>query len=232
MNLLEIREKEIFSILKEIRNQKFVLIGGYAVNAYTLPRFSVDCDIVVEGEKNVESITRILISQGYEKKEADKTASGYYGAFFRYEKELAQHFKVSMDILMNAVLDRQTNAAFAASWVIENSSPYLLRGKTIFEEVTLQIITIDALIAMKCVSCRSTDIRDIFMLIVHAKNTQWIRDEVEKRTAFKDKASKIVEKVSSSTFKNNLQGVYGSIDEKIFEKHKKLILSFSKDVKK
>src|SRR3989338_7039843 len=100
MNLVEIRETEIFSILKEIKNQKFVLIGGYAVNAYTLPRFSVDCDIVVEGEQHVEAISKILVTKGYEKKEADKIASDYYGAFFRYEKVVAENFKVSMDILV------------------------------------------------------------------------------------------------------------------------------------
>lgn len=48
MDMLQIREKEVFDTLKKIRECRFVLIGGYAVNAYTLPRFSVDCDIVVE----------------------------------------------------------------------------------------------------------------------------------------------------------------------------------------
>ena len=40
----QIREDEIFKTLKKILKYKFVLIGGYAVNAYTLPRFSIDCD--------------------------------------------------------------------------------------------------------------------------------------------------------------------------------------------
>jgi len=48
MELLQIREKEIFETLKKIKKSEFVVIGGYAVNAYTLPRFSVDCDIVIK----------------------------------------------------------------------------------------------------------------------------------------------------------------------------------------
>jgi len=48
MEPLQLREKEIFKTLKKIRNLKFIVIGGYAVNAYTLPRFSVDCDIVIK----------------------------------------------------------------------------------------------------------------------------------------------------------------------------------------
>ncbi|MBI4452589.1 hypothetical protein HY637_04110 [Candidatus Woesearchaeota archaeon] len=54
MELLQLREKEIFDTLKKIKNQKFALIGGYAVNAYALPRFSVDCDIVTENKAETE----------------------------------------------------------------------------------------------------------------------------------------------------------------------------------
>ena len=49
--MLQLREKEIFETLKKMNNFKFVIIGGYAVNAYTLPRFSVDCDIVIKDKE-------------------------------------------------------------------------------------------------------------------------------------------------------------------------------------
>lgn len=49
-DLFSLREQEIFRILKEISECEFVLIGGYAVNAYALPRFSVDCDIVIKDD--------------------------------------------------------------------------------------------------------------------------------------------------------------------------------------
>ena len=50
MEKLQLREKEIFETLKKICKFKFVVIGGYAVNPYTIPRFSVDCDIVIKDE--------------------------------------------------------------------------------------------------------------------------------------------------------------------------------------
>ena len=56
MDLLQLREGEIFETLKKIRNFNFVLIGGYAVNCYTLPRFSVDCDIVVDNAEEAAKI--------------------------------------------------------------------------------------------------------------------------------------------------------------------------------
>ena len=55
---LQVREQEIFETLRKLRNCNFVIIGGYAVNAYTLPRFSVDCDLVVKDD--VEKVKKIL----------------------------------------------------------------------------------------------------------------------------------------------------------------------------
>ena len=68
MDLLQIREKEIFEVLKKIKKHQFVVIGGYAVNAYTLPRFSVDCDIVVLDKKELEKIEKTLLKEGYKKR--------------------------------------------------------------------------------------------------------------------------------------------------------------------
>ncbi len=226
MNPLEIREREIFKILEKIKEEEFVLIGGYAVNTYTLPRFSVDCDIVVRKSQFLESLKKKLVSADYKKKEEGKSRTAYCGEFLRYEKTEENMFKVSMDILIDAVTDRSSSAVFSADWTFEHSDVRLLRGKTIVEKVSLRIVNPDALIAMKTVACRSTDIRDIFMLIIYVNNFDWIQQEVQKRANFKKQAKIMKEKVSSVAFKNNLQGVYGFIDEKIFEKHKKLILSF------
>ncbi|MBI5391842.1 nucleotidyl transferase AbiEii/AbiGii toxin family protein [Candidatus Woesearchaeota archaeon] len=228
MNPLEIRESEIFKILEKIKEEEFVLIGGYAVNTYTLPRFSVDCDIVVKKSPFLENINTKLVSAGYTKKEEGKSRTAYCGEFLRYEKTEKNTFKVSMDILIDAVTDRSSSAVFSADWIFEHSDLRLLRGKTIVEKVSLRIVNPDALIAMKTVACRNTDIRDIFMLIIQVNNFDWIQQEVQKRANFKKQAKVIREKVSSIAFKNNLQGVYGYVDEKIFEKHQKKILEFCK----
>src|SRR3990167_4631932 len=61
--MLQLREKEIFETLKKMIKFKFVIIGGYAVNAYTLPRFSVDCDIVVKNKDELREIKEALDRQ-------------------------------------------------------------------------------------------------------------------------------------------------------------------------
>ncbi len=218
-----LREEEIFHTLKELKGCDFAVIGGYAVNAYALPRFSVDCDIVIRNENELEKIEKTLQKAGYYKKCLPKEAQ-YSGSFSRHEKVLENGFKVSMDILIHMVTDRMTGAAFSADWIFDNSSKRVLKGKTITEELKLRVINLDALLAMKIVSCRATDIRDVFMMITNAKNRKWIKSETALRCDFKDRISKIIEKITSKQFKDGLSGVYGYFDTKVFEKHKKAIL--------
>lgn len=222
MELLQLREKEIFETLKKIKKFKFVVIGGYAANAYTLPRFSVDCDIVTNNEIEAKKIGKELEDINYTKKEAKNLL--YKGQFLRYEKELDNNFKVNIDILIEHIFDRQTGTIFNAKWIFKNSDLRFLKGKTISEKLKLRIINQNALIVMKFISCRATDIRDVFMLILHVKDTKWVKEEINKRYDFKNRFTKIKEKIISPKFKDNLQGVYGYIDNKIFEKHKKALL--------
>ena len=225
-DLLSLREEEIFKTLKELRDSDFVIIGGYAVNSYALPRFSVDCDITIKDENELRKIEKILLKIGYKKERPPKEAQ-YFGSFSRYEKKLDSNFAVSMDVLIGSVTDRMTRAVFAADWVFENSSMKILKGKTIAEELKMRIINIDALLAMKMVSCRATDIRDVFMIFPKAQNKEWIKSEIQARHDFRNRISRIIEKISSKHFKDGLSGVYGYFDQKIFEKYRNAILSFA-----
>lgn len=227
MEQLQLREKEIFALLKEIKRCEFVIIGGYAVNAYVLPRFSVDCDIVIKDRKELENMGEFLAKKEYHKVKNTSEMS-YDGKFERYQKEIKQNFKVSVDVLIGEVSDRQTKAVFSADWVFSNSAIRTLRGKTINEELKLRIVNPDALFAMKLSSCRATDIRDVFLLMGLIKNKEWIKKEVEERYDFKERLSKVIKEITSRQFKDGLQGVFGFIDEKVFEKHKKMILELEK----
>ena len=228
MDMLQLREKEIFGTLRKIKKYRFAVIGGYAVNAYALPRFSVDCDIVVENDSQLESMERTLKDFNYVKESINKVNLPYHEEFRRYEKEITKNFRVSIDLMIKYVSDRKMHALFTAEWIFKNSAIRLLKGKTITEKLRLRIINPDALIVTKLVSCRSTDIRDIFMLITQSKNIEWIKQEVAERCNFRDKIAMVIEKITSAKFKDNLQGVYGHIDMNIFEKHKNAILEMNK----
>jgi len=226
-NLFSIREQEIFNILKQFKECDFVLIGGYAVNAYTLPRFSVDCDIVIKDSNELKKIVKILIDTGYTKNNP-KGKFAYSGKFSRYEKILEKNFSVSIDILISDVSDRMTGVTFSAEWIFQNALTSRLNGKTIIEELQLKIISIDALIVMKTISSRATDIRDVFMMLPNVKDKEWVKKEISSRYDFNDRITKILDKINSKQFKDGLSGVYGNIDNKLFEKHKKAIENYIK----
>ena len=222
MDMLQIRENEVFESLKRMNRLDFVIIGGYAVNAYTLPRFSVDCDIVIEDLAELPKFHNVLVELGYEKQKSPKTT--YSALFERYEKNLGDSFKVSFDILIGEVLDRQTKVSFSADWIFKNSDIRTLRGKTIMERLDARIIDIDALFVMKMISCRSTDIRDLFMLAPNLKDLEFIRKEVSSLYDFNERFGRVKETVTSKKFKDGLQGVYGLLNTEIFEKSVNAIL--------
>lgn len=219
--LFSLREQEIFKTLKQLKDFNFVIIGGYAVNSYALPRFSVDCDIVIN-KKEIHEIQKILLSIGYVDKNIPKEIP-YSGSFSRYEKKLSNDFMVSMDVLIDKVTDRNTGAEFNSEWIFKNSEKRKLIGKTITENLQVKIVNIDALIAMKIISCRKTDIRDIFMMLPNSKDKEWIKSEVSSRTDFKERITKIINYVNSKQFKDGLSGIYGYFEIKVFEKHRKEI---------
>ena len=216
MDQLQLRESEVFGTLKGLQEFRFVIIGGYAVNAYALPRFSVDCDIVIENLAEAARIEAALQKLGYRKTEP--IDAGNPIDFARYEKELADSFSVSFDLLIKVVFDRQTNVSIPAGWVFKNSEIRSLRGKTIAEKLSARIIVIDALFVMKMISCRSTDIRDIFMMAASVKDRKWIKAEVSSRCDFKERLGRVIGIVTSKKFRNGLQGVYGLIDNQTFQK--------------
>ena len=225
MEQLQLREKEIFETLKRIKDFRFAVIGGYAVNAYALPRFSVDCDIVIEDDSELKEMEKALKDFNYAKEQTSNINLPYHEEFRRYEKEIAKNFRVSIDIMIKNVSDRKTHALFTAEWIFKNSAVRVLKGKTIQEELRLRIINPDALVVMKIVSCRTADIRDVFMLAPQAEDKHWIKQEISKRYDFMDRFKKILDKINSAEFKNNLQGVYGYVDKNVFEKHKKSFIT-------
>ena len=228
MDLLQRREQEIFATLAKIKKYHFVVIGGYAVNAYTLPRFSVDCDIVVKNLKESALIERELEKVGYVKEAGSTQSIPYHGSFVRYVKEIGLWCKVSMDILIHEVADRQTSTIFGAAWVFKHSLLRVLRGKTIADQLRLRIIDLDALVVMKFICCRSTDIRDVFMLLPMIPNREALKDEISTHYDFSNRFHKIKEKITSPTFKDGLQGVYGYVDQHTFDKHTKAVLDLEK----
>lgn len=157
------RENEIFNILQKFIEARleFIIVGGYAVSSFK-HRFSVDADIVIKS-KEIEKFEKILKKQKFKKTIIKNLENIYSSKFVRYEKEES---KVSVDLLIDALSSRTTNASFSYELFLENSTKRKIIG--IEKEITTRVPKKELLIATKIHSGRLTDFRDIAAL---AKNT-------------------------------------------------------------
>ena len=213
--MLELREKEILSMLEKLKNLDFVVMGGYAINAYTQPRFSVDCDLVVLNREDAKKIRSVLEQEGYKEKEINPDIA-YGGDFLCLAKKL-NAYAIPFDILIGNVIDRDTKLKFPAEWVFKNSRIRTLAGKANPIKIELRIADPEILIIMKLAASRKSDLRDIFMLMEKDINISFVLSEL-KRYGLQNKLVKFKEYISSKEFRDSLQGVFGKIDEKIFNK--------------
>jgi hypothetical protein len=62
------------------------------------------------------------------------------------------------------------------------------------------------------------------MLALQIKDKKWIKEEISKKYNFEERFSRLKENINSKQFKDGLQGVFGLINDELFERHKKEIL--------
>lgn len=217
----EEREREILAVLKAIPKSKdYLLVGGYAVNAYTLPRFSIDLDISLP-KKELDYFRKMLEGLGY-KKITNFKGLPYSGEFERFDKKV-DGINVSMDLLINGVASRQTGAAYGFNYLKENSEIKEIQCRTGNAEA--RVADKAVLAALKINSARKTDIRDLFMLCREGVDAEKIKKHLERVPAEKvrEHIAAVKEAIGQEQFKDSVQGVFGLVDEKSFRKAKKKV---------
>jgi hypothetical protein len=196
------KENEIFEILQKFidSNIDFIIVGGYAVSAFK-HRFSVDADIVIKSI-DLLKFEEILKKEGFKKTITKELENDYSSKFVRYEKEQA-----SVDILIDALASRTTNASFGYELIFDNTIKKKIIG--IEKEVIARIPIKELLIVMKLHSGRLTDFRDIAAL---ARDTDL---ELIKKFLFignlnllKENLSKLHKVVNDKNFVDSFKGVF------------------------
>jgi len=224
--MLDARESIIIKTLQKLPRDEVVLIGGYAVNAYVPPRFSIDCDLVVLGSSS--TLGSQLKEEGFR-----KTAEGNvsYGGYVRYEMK---NVKVSFDLLKNSVVDRDTGIVFEGELFKKHSGERTTVGRSVPTRIKMRIVDPELLFAMKFVSARRQDVRDMFMLA--GANLDW--DLVTELLSAKcdrklmgERSRAIKGDVQSKTFRDSLHGPYGRIPNERFELCKRRLVQFLESVK-
>ncbi len=158
MELVE-RENAITDILRKIENMDFILVGGYAVSSLTTHRFSVDCDLVVsKSPKSLHAIKTLLKQEGYIFGVRKTGFDAVYGGEFENYIKKINKLHVSVDLLINALVSRYTNASWSYEYIKKHSIKSDI-GATICAVPDKEL-----LVAMKIHAGRKADIRDIIML--------------------------------------------------------------------
>ncbi|MDG6924000.1 MAG: hypothetical protein JRN67_12010 [Nitrososphaerota archaeon] len=209
---LTTREKEIIRILEAIYPQqdRFTLIGGYAVNAYSsLPRYSVDCDLVVS-KSDFQEFSDIFAQNGFKDKskiylnELDGLETWKFKKFVNDEA-------VTIDLLLDGVKCRQTEATWTEKEVKSSASDRKVVG--VSGSVTSSVVSKELLLAMKLHSGRDADLRDATMLM---DSIDWTavekfsnRGNVRKVI---DQLTNNLAKIKKSNFEQELKAYFSSKD--------------------
>jgi hypothetical protein len=159
-NLTE-RETEIIRILRVLTEETdgFVLIGGYAVNAYGQHRFSVDCDLATNRD-NTPVIDTALLREGYELwKDRFRPP---IGVTMRVYRKSVARLPVAVDLSVDTVVSRSTHGTWTYKFIQENSVEAIVVGAT--DSTPSRVAHRNLLVAMKLHSGRTQDLADVVML--------------------------------------------------------------------
>lgn len=203
------RENEIFDILNRLKNNKidFILIGCYAISAFQ-HRFSVDVDIVVK-EDQLNKIITILKNnnfQPYKSLNLENIYSSKFKAFIKKTK-----LPITVDLLINAVASRQTDAVWSFELFNNNAIQKEIRG--VEKSIKVNIPIKELLIATKMHACRLTDIRDTVAICANTNIERII--EFTKRgnlTKLKEFIYRFKQTIDNKNFIDSFKGVF-SLDK-------------------
>src|SRR5712692_2217670 len=216
--MLDARESIILKTLQKLPREDVVLIGGYAVNAYVPPRFSIDCDLVVLG--NSSKLESLLKEDGFRKvAEGDVSYGGYE----------MDKVKVSFDLLKKSVVDRDTKIAFEGQLFKKYSTERTTVGRSVPTRIRMRIADPELLFAMKFVSARKQDVRDIFMLAAGNMNWNLVSEILSakcSRELMEKRIHAIRRDIQSTSFRDSLHGPFGRIPDERFELCRRRLVEF------
>jgi len=213
------KENSIFEILQKFIDSSlnFVIVGGYAISSYK-HRFSIDADIVIKSG-DLKEFEKVLRKEGFKKTISKELENIYSSKFIRYDKNTA-----SIDLMIDALASRTTNASFSYELLLNNSSKRKIIG--VEKEITTLVPDKEILIVTKIHSGRLTDFRDIAAL---AKNSDI--DKIKKFLFIGDTPKvnnnlmKLNKTINDPKFVDSFKGVFM---EKTFDIDLKQIRKISK----
>src|SRR3990167_6378365 len=223
--LLE-REKEVLRLIELLKenNLRFIVVGGYAVSTYK-KRFSIDLDVVIL-EEDFLKFEKLLSKEGYSISYEKEIALLYGENFKRFRKKM-NDLPVDVDLLINGLVSRTTDATWSFENIDKNSQKRKLDSLEFLTPVR------ELLVSMKMHSGRLSDARDIITLMPCNKDKLkefLLRGNLSKLKASIKKQALFIEKPQ---FDDSFKGIFGiqSYNPKEIESAKKLFTDLLREIK-
>ncbi len=207
------QEQAILATLARLPREGLVLIGGYAVNVYVPPRFSIDCDLVVLGK--VASVRAKLETDGFLEQAEGEVP---YGSYLRMVHPTQG---ASFDLMVGSVLDRQSGIHFDRGYFERYAHRRTIVGRVSMDRVRMKVVDPELLFALKFVVGRRQDLRDLFMLGGTDLGWSLIEKILRERCSPSLLHATIAQLrwgVEAPAFRNSLQGSFGKLPDSQFER--------------
>lgn len=225
LNLLS-REREMLRMISVLKGAEpeFIVVGGYAV-ATMMHRFSVDLDIVIM-KRDAATFESALKGSGYSPAYSKDIGRIYGEEFRRFEKSV-EGFPVDVDLLINGLVSRKTDASWSFEYIMKNS----VKGKLNGTEFLMP--SRELLIAMKLHSGRFSDVRDVAAMAEGSDLSKIKRHALRgDRTKLKETIAMGLKILESINFPDSFKGIFGArfFSQESMENAKDLMKSIRKSL--
>lgn len=162
----EDRSEALIEVLEELEQSDigFVLVGGYAISQFET-RFSTDLDLVIAPD-DYDEVVAFLEARGFERQadlEVPPEETIYNREIELFERTEGLPHPVGVDVLVNGLGCRQTNAEWSFDYLRKHSSLTTISGGT--QSTTARAADGEVLVAAKLHSGRKTDLADVLAAI-------------------------------------------------------------------
>lgn len=162
----EDRSEALIDVLEDLEQSDigFVLVGGYAISQFET-RFSTDLDLVIAPD-DYDEVVAFLEARDFERQadlEVPPEETIYNREIELFERTEGLPHPVGVDILVNGLGCRQTEAEWSFDYLRRHSSPTTISGGT--RSTTARAADGEVLVAAKLHSGRKTDLADVLAAI-------------------------------------------------------------------
>lgn len=162
----EDRSKALINVLEDLHASdiRFVLVGGYAISQYET-RFSTDLDLVITPEQ-YSKVGEFLEDHEFERQdqlEVPPEETIYDREIELFERAAGLVHPVGVDVLVNGLGCRQTEAEWSFDYLYEHSSEQTISGGA--RSTAARAVDGEVLVAAKLHSARPTDLADVLAAV-------------------------------------------------------------------